>query len=50
MLKELERPAKRLSSWELNFLESISDQFDRRGDLTDKQFDTLDRIYAEKTE
>ncbi len=48
-LKELERPAKTLSEWELDFLTSIKDQFDRRGMLTTKQFEILERIYAEKT-
>ena len=48
-LKELERPAKKLSDWELGFLESITDQFNRRGSLSAKQFDILEKIYAEKT-
>jgi hypothetical protein len=48
-LTELERPAKQLSAWELNFLSSVSEQFYERGTLTDKQFDVLERIYAEKT-
>jgi hypothetical protein len=48
-LKELERPAKTLTAWELSFLESISDQFSSRQTLSDKQFAILERIYAEKT-
>lgn len=49
MLRELEMPAKRLTSWELSFLESVSDQFTSRGSLSEKQVEVLERIYAEKT-
>jgi hypothetical protein len=48
--KELERPAKELTPWELDFLISVKDQFDRKGRLSEKQFEVLERIYAEKTE
>ena len=50
MLHELETPLRKLTDWELNFLESISDQFIQKGDLSDKQFEILEKIYAEKTE
>ena len=33
-----------------NFLESLADQFERKGTLSDKQFHTLDNIYTEKTD
>lgn len=49
MLRELEMPAKTLTKWELGFLESISEQFEARRSLSDKQFEILERIYAEKT-
>lgn len=48
-IAELGQPAKTLSDWEEDFLASVSDQFDRRGSLSDKQFEILERIYAEKT-
>jgi len=48
-LEELKAPAKELTKWEQDFIISISDQFDRRGSLSDKQFEILERIYAEKT-
>lgn len=48
-LHELENPVKPLTDWELNFLESISDQFHHRGDLSEEQFEILERIYAEKS-
>jgi len=50
MLDALETPSKELTKWEQQFLESIADQFDRTQTLSDKQFDILDRIYAEKTD
>lgn len=49
MLKELESPAKRLTSWELGFVESLADQFERRRSLSDRQFEILERIYADRT-
>lgn len=50
MLKVLERPSRPLSSWELDFLGSISTQFERNGSLSEKQFIHLERVYAEKAE
>lgn len=50
MLEQLETPSKVLSKWEENFLESIADQFQRSGSLSDRQFEILDRIYSEKTD
>ena len=49
MLNQLETPSKDLTKWEENFLESIAEQFETRGTLSDKQYEILDRIYAEKT-
>ena len=48
-LKELEHPYKELTKWEEEFIISISNQFDRKGSLSDKQFEILERIYAERT-
>lgn len=33
------------TEWEQNFLESCEKQFARKGDLSDKQMDVLERIY-----
>lgn len=49
MLTALETPHKVLTPWEQEFIESVSDQFTRRGSLSDKQFTILERIYTEKT-
>lgn len=34
------------TDWEQDFLISIENQFKRRGELSDKQFDTLEKIVA----
>lgn len=47
--KELEMPRVQLNQWELNFIESTKDYFDRTGHLSDKQFEVLERIYVEKS-
>ena len=49
-LSALEEPSKPLSAWELSFVECVSDQMDRRGSLSDRQVEILERIYAEKTD
>lgn len=38
-----------LTAWELGFMESITDQFERGKNLTDLQVERLESIYAEKT-
>lgn len=48
MLDACENEARGLSDWERNFVESIREQFDNRGDLSEKQTDILERIYTEK--
>jgi len=49
MLDALERPNRDLTEWEDNFLASIKHQYAFKSDLSDKQFEILERIYAEKT-
>lgn len=49
-LHALQMPSKPLSTWELQFLESVQGKFDRRGFLTDGEFDKLEEIFAEKTD
>jgi hypothetical protein len=38
-----------LTKWEFSFMESITDQFERSGSLSDRQEEILERIYADKT-
>jgi hypothetical protein len=49
MLADLETPSKDLTKWEEDFLESIADQFQERGTLSERQYEILSRIYSEKT-
>lgn len=50
MLQALETPSKELTKWEENFLESIAEQFETKGSLSERQQEILDRIYSEKTD
>lgn len=36
---------ERLSEWERSFVESVAEQFERRGTLSEKQEDILEQIY-----
>lgn len=48
-LEDASQVTKPLTKWEEGFLMSVRDQFDRRGTLSDGQFNVLESIYAEKT-
>lgn len=48
MLDELIDIQEKLSEWESSFLESIADQLDRFGRLTQKQKDKLIAIYEQR--
>jgi len=51
MIDALESGSGReLSNWEEGFLSSVSDQFQRRGELSERQVETLKKIYKEKGE
>jgi len=49
MLTSLETPNEELTKWEENFIESVSEQFGKKNNLSDRQIEILDKIYAEKT-
>ena len=49
MIVTLQNPSDDLTEWEENFYSSIKIQFQKKGDLSNKQIDILERIYAEKT-
>lgn len=38
-----------LTTWETNFVEGISDRFERGGGLSEKEETILERIYSERT-
>ena len=41
--------ARGLTCWEASFVESLSDQFDRSGSISERQEEILEKIYAERT-
>jgi hypothetical protein len=34
-----------LTKWESDFIQSIAEQFDKKGDLSDRQCEILERLY-----
>ena len=40
---------RNLSKWETDFMESVTEQFEERGSVSEKQQELIERIYAEKT-
>ena len=40
---------RNLTVWETNFVESLSDQVEMKGYISDRQEEILERIYSEKT-
>ena len=40
---------RNLSKWETDFMESVTEQFEDRGSVSDKQEEIIERIYADKT-
>lgn len=47
-ITKIQDEGRGLTTWEEEFVESVAEQLERR-DLSDKQVETLERIYAEKT-
>lgn len=45
----LEHNSRGMTKWETDFIDSIKDQWDTKGTLSEKQYETLERIYAERT-
>jgi hypothetical protein len=41
---------KGINAWENEFLVSVSEQLERKGTLSDRQEEIIERIYADKTE
>ena len=45
----IQTEGRNLTKWETDFIESLADQFEGRGSVSEKQQEILERIYAEKT-
>jgi len=51
MIEEINDIAEKIcTEWEYDFMGSITEQFDSRGTLTDKQQEILERIYKKACE
>ena len=48
-LDALKNPAKTLTAWETNFVESVSEQIEIKVFVTEKQLNIIERIYTERT-
>jgi len=48
--KSIEETGVNLSKWEEDFVESVKEQFTKRGSLSEKQLEILERIYAERAD
>ena len=49
-IKACQEDGKGITAWENEFLDSVSAQLEKKGTLSDKQVEIIERIYAEKTE
>jgi hypothetical protein len=49
MLTSCDQDSDRLSKWEQDFIESLAEQWEERGTLSERQREILERIYEEKT-
>ena len=43
------KPNRTLTKWEKEFVESVAAYFLRKRDISDRQFEILEKLYAEKT-
>ncbi len=48
-LEAIKTEGRGLTKWEQDFVDSIWEQFEERGSLSDRQEEILERIYSEKT-
>lgn len=48
-INTINEEGRNLSKWELDFMESITDQFESKNWISDKQEEIVERIYADKT-
>jgi len=48
-IEEIQDHGRGLTKWEEDFMESIADQFEERGSISDRQEEILERIYSNKT-
>ena len=49
MIYDIEQRVDKISTWEIDFIESIRDRLDAKKDLTLKQLETLDAVWEKAT-
>jgi regulator of sigma D len=49
LITDCETRDDKLSEWEQGFIQSVREQFDRRGSLSDKQLEILNNIWEKVT-
>lgn len=48
MIKAVNDEGRNLTKWELSFMESITEQFEKKNSLSDRQEEILAKIYETK--
>lgn len=48
-IQTINEEGRDLTKWEDDFMESVTEQFEERGTVSDKQEEIIERIYADKT-
>ncbi len=48
-IEEIDLHGRGLTKWEEDFVDSLRDQLERRGMLSERQIEILERMYSEKT-
>lgn len=49
LIADCEARETKLSEWEAGFVQSIREQFNRKGSLSEKQLETLEKIWEKVT-
>ena len=50
MIEDCEQHSDKLTEWECDFIDSIAMQYGRKGTLTEKQSEQLNRIWEKATQ
>lgn len=49
MVDKIQNEGRNLTDWEKNFVQSCVNQYKRKGSLSERQVEILERIYVDKT-
>lgn len=49
MIYDIEQRVDKISTWEIDFIESIRDRLDAKKELTPRQLETLDAVWEKAT-